>query len=102
MRDDVIKQRPTWRTATAAAITGFAVLAAATGAQAHDDGEREWKHHGRYFVPPGHVYYSAPPVYYAPRYYAPRPVVVYPPPVYYEPAPVYYPPPGLNINIPLR
>jgi hypothetical protein len=32
MRDDVIKQRHTWRTATAAAITGLAVLAAATGA----------------------------------------------------------------------
>ena len=104
MRDDVIKQRHTWRTATAAAITGLAVLAAATGALAHDDeGEgRGWKHRGRYFGPPGHVYYYAPPVYYAPRYYAPRPVVVYPPPVYYEPAPVYYPPPGLNINIPLR
>jgi len=99
MRDDVIKQRHTWRTATAAAITGLAVLAAATGALAHDDeGEgRGWKHRGRYFVPPGHVYYYAPPV-----YYAPRPVVVYPAPSYYEPAPVYYPPPGLTINIPLR
>jgi hypothetical protein len=97
MRDDVIKQRQTWRTATAAAIAGLAVLAAATGAQAHDEG-RKWKlHHGRYFVPPGQVYYAAPPV-----YYAPRPVVVYPAPVYYEPAPAYYQPPGLTINIPLR
>jgi hypothetical protein len=101
MRNEVVKQRPTWRTTAAATITGLAVLAAATGALAHDDGEREWKHHeryhhGRYFVPPGHVYY-APPV-----YYAPRPMVVYPAPAYYEPAPVYYPPPGLTINIPLR
>jgi hypothetical protein len=97
MRNDVIKQRQTWRTITAAAIAGLAVLAAATGALAHDDGEREWKHHrGRYFVPPGHVYYAPP------MYYAPRPVVVYPAPVYYDPAPAYYPPPGLTINIPLR
>jgi hypothetical protein len=101
MRDDVIKQRQTWRTATAAAIAGLAVLAAATGAQAHDE-ERKWKHHGRYFVPPGPVYYSAPPVYYAPRYYAPQPMGVYPAPVYYDQAPAYYPPPGLTINIPLR
>jgi hypothetical protein len=99
MRNEVVKQRPTWRTTAAAAISGLAVLAAATGALAHDDGEREreWKHRGRYFVPPGHVDYAAPPV-----YYAPRPMVVYPAPAYYEPAPVYYPPPGLNINIPLR
>ena len=101
MSNDVTKQRQTWRTATAAAIAGLAVLAAATGASAHDGEGHGWKHRGRYFVPPGHVYYYAPPVYYAPRYYAPQPVVVYPPPVYYEPAPVYYPPPGLNINIPL-
>jgi hypothetical protein len=96
MRDDVIRQRQTWRKATAAAITGLAVLIAATGAQAHDEG-RKWKHHGRYFVPPGQVYYAAPPV-----YYAPRPVVVYPAPVYYDQAPAYYPPPGVTINIPLR
>jgi hypothetical protein len=96
MRNEVVKQRPTWRATTAAAITGLAVLAAATSAWAHDHGEREWKHRGRFFVPPGHVYY-APPV-----YYAPRPMVVYPAPVYYEPAPAYYPPPGLTINIPLR
>ena len=96
MRDDVIRRRQTWRKATAAAITGLAVLAAATGALAHDGGERGWKHRGRHFVPPGHVYY-APPV-----YYAPRPMVVYPAPVYYDPAPAYYPPPGLTINIPLR
>jgi hypothetical protein len=95
MRNDVVKQRP-WRTITAAAISGLAVLAAATAALAHDDDEREWKHRKHYFVPPGHVYYAAP------VYYAPRPVVVYPAPVYYEPAPVYYPPPGLTINIPLR
>jgi hypothetical protein len=96
MRSNIVKHRQTWRTATVAAISGLAVLVAATGAFAHDDGEREWKHRGHYFVPPGHVYY-APPV-----YYAPRPMVVYPAPVYYEPAPVYYPPPGLTINIPLR
>jgi hypothetical protein len=100
MRSNIVKQRQTWRTATVAAISGLAVLAAATGALAHDDGEREWKHRGHYrghyFAPPGHVYY-APPV-----YYAPRPMVVYPAPVYYEPAPVYYPPPGLTINIPLQ
>ena len=101
MRNEVVRQRPTWRTTTAAAITGLAVLAVATGALAHDHGEREWKHHGRFFVPPGHVYY-APPPYYAPRYYAPRPMFAYQAPVYYEPAPAYYPPPGLNINIPLR
>jgi len=94
MRNDVDMQQP-WRTITIAAISGLAVLAAATAAWAHDD-EREWKHHGRNFVPPGHVYY-APPV-----YYAPRPVVVYPAPAYYEPLPVYSPPPGLTINIPLR
>jgi hypothetical protein len=97
MRNDAVKQRPTWRTTAAATITGLAVLAAATAALAHDDGERGWKHRGRYFVPPGHVYYAAPPV-----YYAPRPMVVYPAPVYYDAAPVYYPPPGLTINIPLR
>ena len=97
MRNEVVKQRPTWRTTTAATISGLAVLAAATGALAHDDGEREWKHRGHYFVPRGHVYYAAPPV-----YYAPRPMVVYPAPVYYDAAPVYYPPPGLTINIPLR
>ena len=102
MRDDVNKQRGTWRTVTAAALTGLAVLAAATGALAHDGEGRGWKHHGRYFVPPGHVYY-APAAYYAPRYYyAPRPAVVYPASGYYEPAPVYYPPPGLTINVPLR
>jgi hypothetical protein len=100
MSNDVTKQRQTWRTATAAAIAGLAVLAAATGASAHDDEGHGWKHRGRYFVPPGHVYYAAP-VYYAP-YYAPRRTVVYPAPVYYEPAPVYYPPSGLSINIPLR
>ena len=97
MRNDVIKQRQTWRTTQPATIAGLAVLAAATGALAHDDGERGWKHRGRYFVPPGHVYYAAPPV-----YYTPRPMVVYPAPVYYDPAPAYYPPPGLTINIPLR
>jgi hypothetical protein len=96
MSNDVTKQRQMWRTATAAAIAGLAVLAASTGASAHDDGERGWKHRGHYFVPPGHVYYAAP------AYYAPRPMVVYPEPVYYQPAPVYYPPPGLTINIPLR
>jgi hypothetical protein len=96
MRNDVVKQRQTWRTATVAAMSGLAVLAAATAALAHDDEEREWKHRGHYYVPPGHVYY-APPV-----YYAPRPVVVYPAPIYYAPPPVYYPPPGLTINIPLR
>ena len=97
MRNDVVKLRPTWRATAAAVISGLAVLAATTGAMAHDDGERGWKHRGRHFVPPGHVYYYAPPV-----YYAPRPRVVYPEPVYYEPAPAYYPPPGLSINIPLR
>jgi len=96
MRDDVIKRRQTWRTATAAAIAGLAVLAAATGALAHDDEGHGWRHRGRYFVP-RHVY-VAPPLY----YYTPRPMVVYPPPVYYDAAPVYYPPPGLTINIPLR
>jgi len=95
MRNEVAKQRPTWRM-MAAAIIGLAVLATATGAVAHDHGEHAWKHHGRYFVPPGHVYYTSP------VYYAPRPTVVYPAPVYYEPAPAYYPPPGLSINIPLR
>ncbi len=97
MRHDVIKQRQTWRTATAAVIAGLAVLATATGALAHDEKGREWKHRGRHFVPPGHVYYYAPPV-----YYTPRPVVVYPAPVYYDAPPVYDPPPGLTINIPLR
>jgi hypothetical protein len=96
MRNDALKQRLTWRTATAAAIAGLAVLAAATGASAHDGEGRGWKHHGRFFVPPGHVYYTSP------VYYAPRPVAVYPEPVFYQPAPAYYPPPGLNINIPLR
>ena len=36
-----------------------------------------------------------PRAYYGPRYYAPRPPVVYavpPPPVYYAPQPVYYAP----------
>ena len=96
MRNDALKQRLTWRTATAATIAGLAVLAAATGASAHYVEGRGWKHHGRFFVPPGHVYYTSP------VYYAPRPAVVYPEPVYYAPAPAYYPPPGLNINIPLR
>jgi hypothetical protein len=96
MGNDAIKQGLTWRTVTAVTIASLAVLATASGAFAHDEGEREWKHRGRYFVPPGHVYY-APPV-----YYAPRPMVVYPAPVYYEPPPVYYPPPGLTINVPLR
>jgi hypothetical protein len=95
MRNEVVKQRPTWRVTIVATIIGLAVLAA-TGALAHDHGEREWKHRGRYFVPPGHVHYASP------VYYAPRPTVVYPAPVYYEAAPVYYPPPGLTINIPLR
>jgi hypothetical protein len=99
MRNEVVKQRATWWTIPAATIAGLAVLAAATGALAHDNGERGWKHRGRYFIPPGHVYYTPPP-YYAPRYYAARPIVVYQAPVYYEPA--YYPPPGLTINIPLR
>jgi hypothetical protein len=101
MRNELVKQRPTWRTMATAAITGLAVLAAATGALAHDGGERGWKRHGRYYyyAPPARVYY-APPVY--PVYYAPRPTVVYPAPAYYEPVPAYYPPPGLTINIPLR
>ena len=102
MRNAALKQRLTWRTATAAAIAGLAVLAAATGASAHDGEGRGWKHHGRFFVPPGHVYYTSPAYYTSPVYYAPRPAVVYPEPVYYAPAPAYYPPPGLNINIPLR
>jgi len=89
-----VKQRHTWWTATAATIAALAVLTAATSALAHDEGG--WKHRGRYFVPPSHVYYASP------VYYAPRPIVMYPAPVYYEPAPVYYPRPGLNINIPLR
>jgi hypothetical protein len=97
MRNDVIKLRQTWRTITAATITGLAVLAATTGALAHDGGEREWKHRGRHFIPRGHLYYAPPPI-----YYTPRPLVVYPAPVYYDPAPAYYPPPGLTINIPLR
>ena len=101
MRNEVVKQRATWWTIPAATIAGLAVLAAATGALAHDNGERGWKHRGRYFIPPGHVYYTPPP-YYASRYYAARPMVVYQAPVYYEPAPAYYPPPGLTINIPLR
>jgi hypothetical protein len=94
------KQRTTWWTIPVATIAGLAVLAAATGALAHDSGERGWKHRGHHFIPPGHVYY-APPPYYAPRYYAPRTMFAYQAPVYYEPAPAYYPPPGLNINIPL-
>ncbi len=96
MHSSRIRQRQTRLTAAAVAIAGLSVLAAATGALAHDDDDQGWKHRRHYFVPPGHVYYG-PPV-----YYAPRPVVVYPAPVYYEPAPVYYPPPGLTINIPLR
>ena len=93
---DVTKRQLTWRNAMAAAIAGFAVLTVAAGAQAHD--ERHWKHHrhhGHHFVPPGHVYYSAPVI------YAPRPVV-YSAPVYYDPG--YYPPQGLslNFNVPLR
>lgn len=35
--------------------------------------------------------YVAPPVYYAPSYYAPAPVYYQPAPVYYAPQPVYYP-----------
>ena len=101
MRNEVVKQRATWWTIPAATIAGLAVLAAATGALAHDNGERGWKHRGRYFIPPRHVYYTPPP-YYAPRYYAPRPMVVYQAPVYYEPAPAYYAPSGLTINILLR
>jgi hypothetical protein len=89
-----VKQRQTWWAATAATIAALAVLTAATSALAHDQG-RGW-HRGRYFVPPGHVYYTSP------VYYPPRPIVMYPEPVYYEPAPVYYQRPGLNITIPLR
>jgi hypothetical protein len=98
----------TWRAilrcATAVLIGAGGLVAVATAAQAHDGWH--WKK-GRYFVPPGHVYYAPPVV------YAPRPVVVYrPPPVVYAPEPMYYgppasyygPPPGLNLNfnIPLR
>ena len=95
MRSAIVKQLPKWRTIAAATIAGLAVLGIATGALAHDGGGRQWRHHGRYFVPPGHVYY-APPVYYAQRpvYYAPT----YYAPTYYAPAPVYYPPSGLNFN----
>ena len=93
---DVTKRRLAWRNAMAAAIAGLAVLTVAAGAQAHDQNRwKHYRHHGPHFVPPGHVYHSAPVI------YAPRPVV-YGPPVYYEP--VYYPPQGLNLNfnVPLR
>lgn len=99
MNDSATTLRTNWRTIAASTIVALAGLCAATTAFAHDDDDygRGKKHHGRYFVPPGHVYY-APPV-----YYAPRPVRVYAPPAYYyEPVPVYSPPPGININIPLR
>jgi hypothetical protein len=101
MCNEVVKQRARWWTIPAATIAGLTVLAAATGALAHDSGERGWKHRGRHFIPPGHVYYAPSPYYYAPRYYAP-PMFAYQAPVYYDPAPAYYPPPGLTINIPLR
>ncbi len=91
------KWRTILRRAAATLVGACGVLGIATAAQAHDGWH--WKKH-RYFVPPGHVYYSPPVV------YAPRPVMVYrPAPVYYAPEPVYYgPPPGLNLNfnIPLR
>lgn len=85
---------------TAAILIGAGgMVAVASAAQAHDDWH--WKKKHRHFVPPGHVYYYAPPV-----VYAPPPVVVYRPrPVYYAPEPMYYgPPPGMNLNfnIPLR
>src|SRR5207244_507184 len=48
MRNEVVKQRATWWTIPAATIAGLAVLATATGALAHDNGERGWKHRGRY------------------------------------------------------
>jgi hypothetical protein len=75
-----------------------AVLATAGSALAHDHdddgGWKRWKHHhGRYFAPPGHVYYVERPV-----IYAPPPRVYYPEPQYYGPPPQ----PSLNINIPLR
>jgi hypothetical protein len=76
-----------------------AVLATAGSALAHDHdddgGWKRWKHHhGRYFVPPGHVYYVERPR----VIYAPPPRVYYPEPMYYGPPPQ----PSLNINIPLR
>lgn len=96
--NDVVRQPSKWRTIAASTAVALASLAAATSALAHDhDDDRGWKHRGRYYAPPGHVYYAAP------VYYAPRPVRVYPAPVYYyAPPPAYYPPPGVNINIPLR
>lgn len=98
MDDYAMKWRSTLARTAAVLVAGFGVLAVATAAQAHD--EHHWKRRGPPFIPPGHVYYSAPIV------YAPRPVVVYPAPYVYEREPMYYlaPSPGLNINLnmPLR
>ncbi|HEY2875230.1 MAG TPA: hypothetical protein VGJ56_25105 [Reyranella sp.] len=81
------------------AIGLMAVLATTGAALAHDhdgdgDGWRWRHHHGRHFVPPGHVYYVERPR----VIYAPPPRVYYPEPQYYGPPPQ----PSLNINIPLR
>jgi hypothetical protein len=89
------------RSLTVLAMVALGTATVAASAQAHDD--KHWKRKGPPFVPPGHVYYQAVPV-----VYAPRPVVVVPPPaIIYGREPVYYygaPQPGvnLNINVPLR
>ncbi len=51
MRYDLLEKQPTWRMTLAAVISGLAVLAAATGALADDQGEHAWKHRWHHFVP---------------------------------------------------
>ena len=65
------ERKPLYRSLTALATAALGVAAIATSAQAHD--EKYWKRKGPPFVPPGHVYYQAVPV-----VFAPRPVVVVP------------------------
>lgn len=92
---------PLWLRTAIVIFAALGAVAIAASARAHD--EKHWKRKGPPFVPPGHVYYQAVPV-----VYAPRPVILVPPPaVIYGREPVYYygaPQPGvnLNINVPLR
>ena len=56
---------PLWLRTAIVIFAALGAVAIAASARAHD--EKHWKRKGPPFVPPGHVYYQAVPVVYAPR-----------------------------------
>jgi len=79
----------------AAVAVLFAIALAVPSASRADDGHwRHGRHHGH-----SHGHGWGGPVYAAPRYYAPRPILYAPGPAFY-PAPVYVAPPPVYVAPP--